>query len=199
MVLETIDTVRDLSRLYQLAAILVRHGFGDIARRTGIARVLERAGRTLHWRAADPGATLSAPQRVRIAFEEMGPTFVKLGQILSTRVDLFEPDWIAEFERLQDHAAAVPFEAIRGQLAQDLGADPESVFAQVDRSPLAAGSIAQVHRARLHDGTGVILKIRRPGIEAIIDADLVSFTPTLTLATSSITGWHSSILAWSGA
>ncbi len=168
----TLDTVRDLARLYQLAAILVRHGFGDMARRTGLARILERAGKKLHWHDEQAGVTLSAPQRVKLAFEEMGPTFVKLGQILSTRVDLFEPEWIAEFERLQDHAAAVPYATIRSQLAEDLAADPDDVFAQIDPVPVAAGSIAQVHKARLHDGTGVILKIRRPGIAALIDADL---------------------------
>jgi ubiquinone biosynthesis protein len=102
----------------------------------------------------------------------MGPAFVKLGQILATRVDLFAPEWIAEFEKLQDRAAAAPFESIRPQLAADLGAEPGDVFAELDPVPLAAGSIAQVHCARLLDGTPVVLKIRRPGIEAVVDADL---------------------------
>ena len=172
MVLDTIDAARDVGRLYQIGSILVRHGFGDLARRTGIARILEGAGRALHWRQDRSAAALSGPERVRLALEEMGPTFVKLGQILSTRVDLFAPDWIAEFEKLQDRAAALPFEAVRPQLVEDLGADPEGIFAQLDPVPLAAGSIAQVHRAWLHDGTAVVLKIRRPGIDAVIDADL---------------------------
>jgi ubiquinone biosynthesis protein len=172
MVLETIDAARDVGRLYQIASILVHHGFGDLARRTGVARLLERAGRTLHLGRKRAATTLSGPERVRLALEEMGPTFVKLGQILSTRVDLFAPEWIVEFEKLQDRAAALPFEAVRPQLAEDLGADPEGVFAQLDPAPLAAGSIAQVHRAWLHDGTAVVLKIRRPGIDAVIDADL---------------------------
>jgi ubiquinone biosynthesis protein len=172
MVLETIESVRDLGRLYQIASILIRHGFGDMARRTGIADVLKRAGQKLHWRGAVPHSKLSAPQRVRLAFEELGPTFVKLGQILSTRVDLFAPEWIAEFEKLQDQASAVPFDAIRAQLTEDLQADPDSVFAQLDPHPLAAGSIAQVHSAQLQDGSAVILKIRRPGIESAIEADL---------------------------
>ena len=172
MVLETINAARDVGRLYQIGSILVRHGFGDLARRTGIARVLESAGKALHWRQDRSAAALSGPERVRLALEEMGPTFVKLGQILSTRVDLFAPEWIAEFEKLQDRAAGVPFESVRPQLAEDLGAAPESVFAELDTVPLAAGSIAQVHRARLRDGTAVVLKIRRPGIDAVIDADL---------------------------
>jgi len=102
----------------------------------------------------------------------MGPTFVKLGQILSTRVDLFAPEWIAEFEKLQDHAAPVPFDQVRAQLTADLEADPDSVFADLDPVPLAAGSIAQVHRARLQDGAAVVLKIRRPGIETVVEANL---------------------------
>src|SRR3954467_5169061 len=124
MVLETLETVRDLGRLYQIASILIRHGFGDMARRTGIAEVLERAGKKLHWRSNDTNPKLTAPQRVRLAFEELGPTFVKLGQIWSTRVDLFAPEWIAELEKLQDQASAAPFDAIRAQLAEDLQADP---------------------------------------------------------------------------
>jgi ubiquinone biosynthesis protein len=172
MVLETLDAARDLGRLYQIATILIRHGFGDVARRTGIARVLEAAGRKLRWHRVTATEELTPAQRVRRALEEMGPTFVKLGQILSTRVDLFAPEWIAEFEKLQDHASTVPFDAIRSQLAADLATDPDEVFAAIDAVPLAAGSIAQVHRARLHDGTDVVLKVRRPGIESVINADL---------------------------
>lgn len=172
MVLESIDAARDLGRLYQIASILVRHGFGELAHRTGIARILASAGKALHRGHDASVAALSGPQRVRLALEEMGPTFVKLGQILSTRVDLFEPEWIAEFEKLQDQSSGVAYQQIRAQLAQDLGADPESLFAAIDAVPFATGSIAQVHRARLHDGTAVILKVRRPGIESVIAADL---------------------------
>lgn len=163
--------VRDIPRLYELAGILVKHGFGELAQRMGLPGLLEHAGRTLHLRDT-VGGDLSAARRVRIALEEMGPCFVKLGQLLSTRVDLFPPDWIAQFEQLQDHAAPVGFAAIVSQLREALGADPGTVFAQLDAVPLAAGSIAQVHRARLHDGRAVAVKVRRPGIESTIDADL---------------------------
>ncbi|MEO8004240.1 MAG: AarF/UbiB family protein [Betaproteobacteria bacterium] len=172
MIFETIEATRDIARLYEIGSVLVRHGFGDLAQRTGIARLLENAGRTLHLPVRPAEDVLTTPQRIRRALEEMGPTFVKLGQILSTRVDVFPPEWIAEFENLQDHAAPVPYESVRAQLVTDLGANPEDVFVQLDPQPLAAGSIAQVHRAQLQDGTPVVLKVRRPGIEAVVEADL---------------------------
>ncbi len=172
MLWETLSAARDIGRVVEIASVLMHYGFGDIARRLGITGALERVGRTLR-RGRHPALDrMTSAERVRRALEDLGPTFVKLGQILSTRVDLFAPEWIAEFEKLQDHAAPVAFDEIRAQLAADLGADPESVFADLDPAPLAAGSIAQVHRARLQDGTPVVLKVRRPGIEAVIDADL---------------------------
>jgi ubiquinone biosynthesis protein len=172
MLLEALTATRDLSRIHGIASVLIRHGFGDAVRRLGMAGVLERAGKTLHWTHAEELARLDPPARVRRALEELGTTFVKLGQILSTRVDLFAPEWIAEFETLQDQAAPVPFEQLLAQLTEDLQADPDTVFAALEREPLAAGSIAQVHRARLHDGSEVVLKIRRPGIRPVVEADL---------------------------
>jgi ubiquinone biosynthesis protein len=109
---------------------------------------------------------------VRRALEEMGPTFIKLGQVLATRVDLFDAEWIAEFSRLQDSAPTVPWEEIRAQLSADFGVPPETVFSFIDPQPLAAGSIAQVHRARLDDDGEVVVKVRRPGIRPLIEADL---------------------------
>ena len=172
MLWETLSAARDIGRVVEIASVLMHYGFGDIARRLGITGALERVGRTLR-RGRHPAIDqMTSAERVRRALEDLGPTFVKLGQILSTRVDLFAPEWIAEFEKLQDHAAPVAFDEIRAQLATDLAADPDRLFTDLDPTPLAAGSIAQVHRARLQDGTPVVLKIRRPGIEAVIDADL---------------------------
>jgi ubiquinone biosynthesis protein len=169
---ETLSTVRDIGRLHDITSILIRYGFSDMVRRLGMANVLERAGKVLHWQEAAELARLEPPARVRQALEEMGPTFIKLGQILATRMDLFSPEWIAEFEKLQDRAPVVPFTEIRQQLQEDLGAAPEEVFAELVPEPLAAASIAQVHRARLRDGDEVIVKVRRPGIRPIVEADL---------------------------
>ena len=172
MIWETLGAARDLGRLYELGSILMHYGFGDMAGRLGITRALDRVGKTLRPGRNNAAVQMGSAERVRRALEDMGPTFVKLGQILSTRVDLFAPEWIAEFEKLQDHAAPAPFETVYAQLVEDLGADPASLFADLDPIPLAAGSIAQVHRARLKDGTEVILKVRRPGIESVVEADL---------------------------
>ncbi len=182
MLWEAFSATRDLGRLHEVAAVLIRYGFGDVVRRLGLAGVLERAGRTLHWHDAAELAHMEPPARVRRVLEELGASFVKLGQILSTRVDLFGPEWIAEFEKLQDHAAAVSFDRVRAQIAADLKADPDMVFDNLDPQPLAAGSIAQVHRAQLRDGTDVVLKVRRPDIRPVVEADLRLLTHLAEIA-----------------
>ncbi len=172
MMIETLGAARDLGRLRQMLSVLIRHGLGDSVHRLGLADSLQRAGQALHWEHAADLARLEPPVQLRLAMQELGPTFVKLGQILAGRADLFGPEWIAEFEQLHSHVPAVPLALLRPQLREDLGAEPETVFARFDTEPLAAASIAQVHRARLHDGTEVIVKIRRPGIAETIAADL---------------------------
>jgi ubiquinone biosynthesis protein len=172
MLIESFGAARDMGRLNQILGIFIRHGFGDSVRRLGLADRLERAGHALHWEHAADLARLEPPVQVRLAIEELGPTFVKLGQILAGRADLFGPDWIAEFEKLHSRVPAVPLDQLRPQLREDLGGEPEAVFARFDAEPLAAASIAQVHRAQLRDGTEVVVKIRRPGITDTIAADL---------------------------
>lgn len=172
MLIETLGAARDMGRLNTILGVLIRHGFGDSVRRLGLADRLERAGHALKWNHAADLARLEPPVQVRLALEELGPTFVKLGQILAGRADLFGPDWIAEFEKLHSQVPAVPLDDLRPQLREDLGDEPEVVFARFDVEPLAAASIAQVHRAQLHDGTEVVVKIRRPGITDTIEADL---------------------------
>lgn len=172
MPFSTLNAARDLGRLREIAAVFIRHGLGDMVRRFGWTELLARAGHVLHVERTAELAQLDPPVQLRLALEELGPTFVKLGQILAGRADLFGPSWIAEFERLHAQVPAVDAAALRAQLAQDLGAPPEEVFAWFDPEPLAAASIAQVHAARLADGSEVIVKVRRPGIRQVIDADL---------------------------
>ncbi len=172
MLLETLGAARDIGRINEIAGVLVRHGFGDTVRRLGLADRLERAGHAIKWESAADLARISPPVQVRLALQELGPTFVKLGQIMAGRADLFGPEWIAEFSRLHSQVPAVALDALRPQLREDLGDEPEAVFARFDVEPLAAASIAQVHRAQLKDGREVVVKIRRPGIRDVIEADL---------------------------
>lgn len=172
MLFETLGSARDMGRLNDILGVLIRHGFGDSVRRLGLADSLEQAGHALHWDHAADLARIDPPVQVRLALEELGPTFVKLGQILAGRADVFGPAYITEFEKLQSRVPPVPMSVLRPQLCEDLGGEPETVFARFDVEPLAAASIAQVHRAQLHDGTEVIVKIRRPGITQTIEADL---------------------------
>jgi ubiquinone biosynthesis protein len=172
MLRETLGIMRELPRLHEIAPVFVRHGLGDFVQRIGIAGVLERAGQMVHWGAASDSSKLEPAQRMRMALEELGPTFVKLGQVMATRVDLFPPRWIAEFEKLHAAVPAVAFEALLPELEQALGRSPFAVFRDIDTKAHAAASMAQVHRARLEDGTPVVLKIRRPGVRQKIDADL---------------------------
>jgi ubiquinone biosynthesis protein len=172
MLRETISMVRDLPRLHEIASVLIRYGWGDIVRVMGLAKTLERAGKLLHWRTSDEIAKLDLPVRIRMAMTDLGPTFVKLGQILATRVDVFPPSWIEEFEQLHSNVPPVPFEILRPALEAKYGKPLEEVFDELETVPFAAASIAQVHRARLKDGTRVVLKLRRPDIVAKVEADL---------------------------
>ena len=172
MLRETLSMVRDLPRLHEITSVLIRYGWGDVVRLMGIARLLERAGRLLHWQASSDISHLDLPVRIRLALTDLGPTFVKLGQVLATRVDVFPPAWIEEFEHLHSRVPPVPFDSLRPHLEAVWGRPVEEVFAKFETVAFAAASIAQVHRATLHDGTPVVVKVRRPNIEDKIEADL---------------------------
>lgn len=167
-----LSAVRDLSRLHEISLVFVRHGLGDLVRRVGVASVLERAGAMLHWGEAARSSQLEPQQRLRLAFEELGPTFVKLGQMLSTREDLLPPAWTDELGHLRSSVAPVPFDELLPVIERALGCAPNAVFTELEREPSGSASIAQVHRARLADGRPVVLKVRRPGIVAKVEADL---------------------------
>ncbi len=140
-----------------------------IARRHGLRRLLRRADRA---RAAGPAGHPLLARSLRLALEEGGVTFVKLGQLLSTRYDVLPRQFIEELGQLQHKAAPAPWAQVEQQLRDELGAGPEAIFAEFDPEPLAAGSIAQVHRARLHSGQDVVVKVRRPGCRPVVEGDL---------------------------
>ncbi len=162
---------RDRKRLEEIVGIASRFGLGVLLARLGLERA---AGGDVTGGVGggDNGQTPGLPRRTRLALEELGPTFVKLGQILATRGDLLPPEWIAELEQLHSRAPTLPFEELRPCVEEALGQPPEQAFAWFNTEPLAAASMAQVHRATLHDGRAVVLKIRRPAIRPRVEADL---------------------------
>jgi len=172
MVRDPVAVMGSIPRLHQIATVFIRHGLGDMVRRVGIATVVERTGQILNWGTRTESTRLEPAQRLRLALEELGPTFVKLGQLMATRVDLFPAAWIAELEKLHSDVPPVPFEALVPDLERALGRSPFEVFRDLDTRAVGSASIAQVHRANLQDGTPVVLKVRRPGIRAKVEADL---------------------------
>lgn len=163
---------RDIHRAYEIATILIKYGFGDAVRRLGMSKVLMEAGKLLNWQSLDENMQLSEADRLRRVLEELGTTFVKLGQILATRVDLFPPELIEEFEKLQSHTTPIDFEQFRPRLEADIGAPLEDVFKEFETTAGGSASIAQVHYAKLQDGTPVVVKLRRPGIRRRVESDL---------------------------
>ncbi|MCA9530802.1 MAG: AarF/ABC1/UbiB kinase family protein [Myxococcales bacterium] len=161
--------VRDLGRLRTVATAVARHGFGELLMRTPVGR------RLFHGHAPEGDARLGkAPAAERFAklLASLGPTYIKLGQILSMRRDILPADYIAALERLQDDAPVLPFEQVRDQVAEGLGEPLEVLFAQFDETPLATASIAQTHLATTHDGDRVVVKVQRPGIAPILKGDV---------------------------
>ncbi|MBA3377758.1 MAG: AarF/ABC1/UbiB kinase family protein [Chloroflexia bacterium] len=165
---------RHAERYRQIARSLVRHGLGGLLGPVDVGgRIRQRVpglSRTL-----DPGRDAlrrSRPVHLREALEELGPAFVKLGQILSTRADLLPPAYIVELERLQDQVPSEPFDQIRLTVERELGTTIELAFRHFVEVPLAAASIEQVHAAELPDGTRVVVKVQRTGIERTIVEDL---------------------------
>ncbi|MBN4093292.1 MULTISPECIES: AarF/UbiB family protein [Methylobacterium] len=159
---------RDRQRLSEIATILI--GFG-------VTRVVDRLGLRylplLPRRQPRVDVTrLSEPERLRRAIEALGPTFIKFGQVLASRPDLLSPAWTEELQKLHSQVVPVTWEQIGPQLELDLGASPMEVFAEFDTNPIASASIAQVYRARLHSGEDVIVKVLRPNLRKIIEADL---------------------------
>lgn len=175
-------TARDRARVSEIAGVATRFGLGIVLQRMGFVPANEAPPDA---RDGDAGGALSLPKRTRLALEALGPTYVKIGQILATRTDLLEPEWIEELEQLHSDAPTLPYAAIQAALADALGAPPEALFASIDEQPLAAASMAQVHRATLKDGRKVVLKVRRPGIRAAMEADLRLIAELAALAQKS--------------
>jgi ubiquinone biosynthesis protein len=163
-----LSTVGNLDRLRQITQVLVKHGFGELVARTDL-------GALVPWRrgaADDEAEKLSWAVRSRLAMQELGPSFVKLGQILSTRPDLLPAELIVELKKLQEDVPPVTFEEVKAEIEKTVGAPLGDVFAEFNEKPLASASIGQVHRARLKGGEDVAVKVQRPKIREVIERDL---------------------------
>lgn len=159
---------RHLKRYRQIARLLVRHGRGDLVRSAGIEAVLDDDD-------VETGDPVKA-EDLASDLEAMGPTFVKLGQLMSSRVDLFTPAYTDALSRLQDAVEPFSFEQVRDIVSSELGLPLSRVFSRFDEVPLAAASLGQVHRAALRDGREVVVKVQRPGIRGQVLEDMEVLT-----------------------
>ena len=165
-------TYRHLNRYQRILRVLFKYGFNDLVDRLHIDQYLESGLQMINRKPREQIARLSRPERLRLVFEELGPTFIKLGQLLSTRPDLIPAEYLDELARLQDEVPPFSLAEVHAIFREELGRSPDEVFHYFDAEPLAAASIGQVHRARLDSGAEVVVKVQRPDIENVIAVDL---------------------------
>lgn len=158
------------ARYRRIAEVLVRNGMSALADQIGLREHM--TGLVYRHLSGDASGPVPGPTRLRRALEELGPTFVKLGQMLSTRRDMLPLEYTAELEKLQTSTSPVTYPQIAETIRRELGADPHELFDEFEETPLASASIGQAHKARLRDGTAVIVKVRKPGAAEMIRSDL---------------------------
>lgn len=158
---------RNLKRYKEIAQVLFKYGFGYVVERVGLSSLFRGRREFVAY------PRLSGPERVRRMLEELGPTFVKLGQVLSVRPDLIPLEYALEFRKLQDHVLPLPFDVVKREIERELRRPVEGVFDWIEPAPIASASIAQVHKGKLKGVDKlVVLKVQRPGIERIVESDL---------------------------
>ncbi|MBN1296641.1 AarF/ABC1/UbiB kinase family protein [bacterium] len=168
-------TYRNIQRMQTILNVLLKHGFGQLIRKMGLHRLLplgKQASALSQDDTVSPLDPLTMSERLRLALEELGPTFIKFGQILSTRPDIVPETFIIELRKLREDNRPLPYPSIRKALEESLGDRIENVFSTLDEKPIATASIGQVHSGVLRTGEKVVVKIRRPGIERIVRNDL---------------------------
>lgn len=157
-------------RYRHIAEVLIRHGFGYLIDQLELHHLVP--WRSRWFRRSEPARAPSPGERLRHVLEELGPTYVKFGQMLSVRTDLLDPEISAALSRLHDAVPPFPTQEAKRLIEEELGRPLGELFARFDETPLAAASIAQAHRAKLHSGEEIVLKVRRPGIEHVIATDI---------------------------
>jgi ubiquinone biosynthesis protein len=175
-------TYRHLNRYRQILTILFKYGFDDLLERLKIDQYIEAGLQAISKKRSERYEKLTRPQRLRMAFEELGPTYIKLGQVLSTRPDLVPVEVANELAKLQDEVPPFSFDAVEQVVEAEFGKPSEKIFEELDQQPLASASIGQVHKARLKDGEAVAVKFQRPGIRKVIEVDLEIMLHLATLA-----------------
>ena len=163
--------IRSIRRYRNIIFVLFKYGFDHLLEYLNLSHLVARSKRLLR-RDTAKIASLSPAERMRMALEELGPTFVKLGQLLSTRPDVIPVSYADEFAKLQDNVPSFSYDEIREQICIELGGEIEQFFSSFDQESIAAASIAQVHKARLLSGEEVVVKVRRPGISELIETDI---------------------------
>lgn len=166
------NALRSVRRAQHILSTFVRFGFRELIVELDLHRLVRGGRAVLGGSPKARVATQPEAVRVRLAIQELGPTFIKLGQILSTRPDMIPADWAKELKRLQSDIPPVDFEEVEASLNSEFRGGWKAVFRSIEPTPIAAASIAQVHRAVLLDGTPVVVKVLRPGIRKVIDADM---------------------------
>jgi len=179
--------IRSIRRYRNIIRVLFKYGFDHLLEFLNLSDLVARSKRLLR-RDESKIASYTPAERMRMALEELGPTFVKLGQILSTRPDVIPANYVAEFAKLQDNVPSFTYEAVRGQLRLELGGEIEHFFSSFEQIPIAAASIAQVHKARLLGGDVVVVKVRRPGIVELIETDIDALMGLALLAERHLPG-----------
>jgi ubiquinone biosynthesis protein len=166
------QTIKNSRRVLEIAQILMKYGFEEVITNTPLKGLVPNWRREKWVRDNRPVFEYTLWERVRMATEELGPTFIKGAQVLSNRPDLLPDDLIAEFQRLQSNVKPFAYEQVKEIFREETGKTIEDTFASFSETPLAAASIGQVHRARLHDGQDVVVKVQRPGLKRIVNTDL---------------------------
>lgn len=163
--------IRSIKRYRQIVRVLFKYGFDNLLAYLNMTEFVAR-WRRLFRRDSSAFVELSQPERMRLVLEELGPTFIKFGQLLSTRADILPPNYVEEFAKLQDSVPPFSFAEVKVEIRKELGSDIFDLFASFEQEPIGAASIAQAHRATLKSGEDVVIKIRRPGIKALVETDI---------------------------
>ncbi len=162
--------LRGVKRFGGIARVLIKHGLGDVVERTFSRKDREGEPAKVKGAALKPGVL--SPRRIRLVLEELGPSFVKLGQLMSTRADIFPPEYIEELRKLQDRVPPISFSEIQEVIERELKRPIDEIFSEFNREPFAAASVAQVHHATLPSGEKVVVKVIRPGIAKKVREDI---------------------------